>query len=169
VRPGELAGTPLPGVFHDRDYDLAALRRVGIRHLINLTEHEADAAALAAHGILSHWFPVIDMTPPSMTQGTAICRLIDRLIAAGEPVAVHCRAGLGRTGTALAMHLIWTGLGGLEALEAVRRIEPRWVQSEVQVRALEEFSALCARRRPGGDPHEPESGTGANDARVRPP
>lgn len=158
VRPGELAGTPLPGVFHDRDYDLAALKRVGIRHLINLTEHAVDPEVPARHGIVSHWFPVIDMTPPSMAQAEEICRLIDRLIAVGEPVAVHCRAGLGRTGTVLAMHLIWRGHGGLEALEAVRRIEPRWVQSDVQVEALEQFSAICARKRAAAGPSRSDTG-----------
>lgn len=147
LRPGELAGTPLPGVFHDRDYDLAALNRVGIRHLINLTEHEMEVEGPARFGIVSHWFPVIDMAPPSMTQAAAICSLIDRLIAAGEPVAVHCRAGLGRTGTVLAMHLIWSGQAALEALEAVRRIEPRWVQSEMQIEALEQFRAVRTRER----------------------
>jgi len=53
---------------------------------------------------------------------------------------VHCRAGLGRTGTVLAAHLIWEGKGSLSALEYVRRIEPRWVQSEAQVKFLEAFS-----------------------------
>lgn len=147
LRPGELAGTPLPGVFHDRDYDLAALRRVGIRHLINLTEQETPADVVARFGIASHWFPVVDMMPPTIAQAEAICALIERLVVAGEPVAVHCRAGLGRTGTVLAMSLIHNDHGALEALEAVRRIEPRWVQSPTQVAALETFAASCAHRR----------------------
>lgn len=147
LRRGALAGTPLPGVFHELDYDLAALKCVGIRHLVNLTEQAMDPLPLSRFGITTHWFPVPDMFPPVDDQAVEICELLERLIAAGEPVAVHCRAGQGRTGTVLAMHLIWNGSGALEALEHVRRIDPRWVQSQAQVDALQRFVAVVAKAR----------------------
>lgn len=141
LKRGKLAGTPVPGVYFDINYDLKALQRVGITTLITLTETQLDNAKLEPFGIKSIWEPIPDMEAPSIEQGVRICKLIESLLAQGEVVAVHCRAGLGRTGTVLAAHLIWEGEGSLSALEYVRRIEPRWVQSEAQVKFLDAFSS----------------------------
>lgn len=144
LQRGSLAGTPLPGVFHDINYDLAALRRVGVTRLITLTEQPLNDERLAPFGIRSLWHPVVDMAAPSLMEGIAICGDIKQLIDDGEVVAVHCLAGLGRTGTVLAAYLIWQGSAALDALEAVRRVEPRWVQSQVQVSFLEKFAETIA-------------------------
>jgi atypical dual specificity phosphatase len=48
---------------------------------------------------------------------------------------------MGRTGTILASYLIWEGTNALDALETARSIEPRWVQSQVQVEFLSAFDA----------------------------
>lgn len=140
-----LAGTPMPGVYFDMEYDLKALQRVGVTILITLTETALDAARLAPFGIKSVWEPIPDMTAPDIEQGTRICQQIERLLAQREVIAVHCKAGLGRTGTVLAAHLIWGGLDALDALETVRKIEPRWVQSQSQVEFLEAFETAVVK------------------------
>jgi atypical dual specificity phosphatase len=141
--PGKLAGTPWPGIVHAVQYDLQALKAVGVTQLISLTEEPFQPEIAASHRIACHAFPMPDMHPPSQEQGIALCERIDQLLAAGEVVAVHCRAGLGRTGTVLACYWLWLAQGRLsavKALEDVRRLEPGWVQSAAQVRFLEEFS-----------------------------
>lgn len=145
LKQGRLAGTPVPGVYFDMDYDLKALKRVGVTTLFSLTENQLDDERLAPFGIKAVWEPIPDMEAPSIEQGVRICRRIDELLANDEVIAVHCRAGLGRTGTVLAAHLIWEGYGALEALEAVRSIEPRWVQSQPQVDFLEAFADARAK------------------------
>lgn len=145
--PGQLAGTPWPGVVHDVRYDLDALRSVGITRLISLTEEPFDPALAGEFGINCLASPMPDMAPPTLEQGLVLCRAIDRALAAGEVVAVHCHAGLGRTGTVLAAYWLWRGCGRIgapQALEDVRRVEPGWVQSESQVRFLEEFARVVA-------------------------
>jgi len=137
---GQLAGTPLPGVFFDVDYDLKALQRVGVTQLLSTTQRPVDGELLAEYDIEGKAFPIKDMGVPTLDQAVEICRFIEDKIEAGKVVAVHCRAGLGRTGTVLALYLIWKNNDALSALETVRNIEPRWVQSQQQVDFLDEFS-----------------------------
>ncbi|PHQ23637.1 ABC transporter [Marinobacter guineae] len=146
LRKGQLAGTPRPGIVQDLEYDLVALKRVGITTLVTLTETEPDTDALNAHGIENIWSPFKDMGAPSITQTVELCKTIQALCNDGGVVAVHCRAGLGRTGTILACCLIWDGMSALDSLEKVRRIEPRWVQSEAQVEFLEKFALFLSER-----------------------
>jgi atypical dual specificity phosphatase len=94
------------------------------------------------------------MCAPGIEQAETLCREIAARIERNEVVAVHCHAGLGRTGTVLAAFLIWEGRPALDALEAVRRVEPRWVQSQEQVTFLDAFAharaARSARHKPSG-------------------
>ncbi|WP_221801174.1 ATP-binding cassette domain-containing protein [Oceanobacter mangrovi] len=143
---GVLAGTPRPGVFHDEEYDIKSLKQVEISHLITLTEPPPKEASvnqqlLARYGIGNSCFPIPDMRAPTCQQAVAICQTVDQLLAANERVAVHCKAGMGRTGTILCTYLIWQGHDAISALEQARNIEPRWVQSEAQVAFLEAFAS----------------------------
>ncbi len=147
LKKGLLAGTPRPGIVQDIEYDLDALKRVGVSTLVSLTTRPVDSEALQSRGIQGLWMPVRDMQAPGLEEAEQMCRKVAGLMAEGRVVAYHCRAGLGRTGTMLASHLIMEGKSALDALESVRRIEPRWVQSDEQVRFLERFSESVSSRR----------------------
>lgn len=140
LKKGRLAGTPKPGLLTDIDHDLTALKRVGVTVLVTLTESPMEKEILSEYEISNVFFPIDDMGAPDIEDAKKLCYRISRLLQKGEVVAMHCKAGLGRTGTMLAAMLIWDGSSALEALENTRRIEPRWVQSEDQVAFLEEFA-----------------------------
>ncbi len=144
LKKGILAGTPRPGVFHDIHYDLKALKRVGVTCLVTLTERAPETEEMSEYGIGNIWSPIPDMAAPSLTQALDLCRKIEQSLQDEQVVAVHCRAGLGRTGTILAAYLIWEGREALDALETVRRVEPRWVQSEEQAVFLEKFATALS-------------------------
>jgi atypical dual specificity phosphatase len=57
----------------------------------------------------------------------------------GDVVAFHCRAGLGRTGTMLAAQLVWAGHPPRAAIDTVRSINPRCIQSDAQIQFLRQF------------------------------
>lgn len=146
LKRNQLAGTPKPGVYFDKEYDLKALQRVGITTLISLLEAPLDEDRLKPFGLKSIWVPVKDMQAPSIEQALCLCETIDHLLSEHEVIAVHCLAGMGRTGTALAAYLIWEGQSALDALENVRSIEPRWVQSQVQIEFLNEFELALTKK-----------------------
>lgn len=152
LKKNRLAGTPQPGIYFDIDYDLKALQRVGVTTLVTLTETPLDETKLAPFGLKTIWEPIPDMAPPSIEQGMRLSRQIEDALGNNEVIAVHCRAGLGRTGTVLAAQLIREGHSALDALETVRSIEPRWVQSPAQVEFLEQFEFAVTRNLAAPDP-----------------
>ncbi len=142
LKKGVLAGTPQPGLVNDLNYDLMLLKKVGITILINLRKNEPDPKPMLKHGIRSLWFPIQDMAAPTTIDAIKWCKQVNALLQKGEVVAYHCKAGMGRTGTMLVCQLMWEGTRALPALEKARLIEPRWVQSELQVDFIEQFEAV---------------------------
>lgn len=140
LRKGQLAGTPKPGLLIELDYDLTALKRVGVSVLVSLTTRPINKKSLDKFGIKGIAFPIKDMGVPTIDAAMDFCEQMEALIEQGEAIAMHCKAGMGRTGTMLVAQMIWEGETALNALETARSIEPRWVQSEEQVKFLEEFA-----------------------------
>lgn len=140
LKRGMLAGTPAPGVLSDIESDLKALRAHGVTTIITLTDAGLDESALQPLGLKSEWEPIPDGEAPTIAQGIRICKEIESLLGLGEVVAIQSDAGLGRVGTMLTAHLLWKGIGLKDALEYVRRVEPRWVQTRAQEDFLHEFA-----------------------------
>jgi len=148
---GWIGGTPRPGVTDSEEYDLAALRRVGTTWLITLTEGPLGIDTEKWEFRNSH-FPMPDMGVPDLEDARRLMQEVQDALDSGEVVVFHCLAGLGRTGTMLAAHLIHKGMSASEAIKAARRSEPRWIQSEVQEGFLGEFEQLLKSNN-GDEPH----------------
>lgn len=140
LKRGMLAGTPAPGALSDMDADLSALRVHGVTTIITLTEAGLDESALQPFSLKSVWEPIPYKEAPTIAQGIRICKEIESLLELGEVIAIQSDAGLGRTGTILAAHLLWKGMRLQDALEYVRRVEPRWVQTRAQEDFLDAFA-----------------------------
>lgn len=137
--PGRLAGTPWPGVVHDMDLDLQALRRCGVTMLITLTEKDFPQEPLQRNGLKNLHLPVYDHESPTVAQIQMLLARMSAAMRRGEVLAVHCLAGLGRTGTVLAAWLVREGLTGEEALRRVRLIDAQYVQSQAQEALLHAY------------------------------
>ena len=80
---------------------LCLLWEMGIRALINLAEEPLPDNSNNEVGLLIEHFPVVDFTAPTLHQVAEALATIHICLDRNMPVALHCIAGLGRTGTIL--------------------------------------------------------------------
>jgi atypical dual specificity phosphatase len=137
---GKLAGMGKPGLLNPVDDDLMAIATHGISYLITLTETPVSTALLRSYGITGRHFPIRDMGVPAVGPTARLCRDIERAIDQGESVAVHCHAGLGRTGTILAAYLVWKGTPPDQAIVDVRNVIRGSIQTTSQENFIKQFA-----------------------------
>jgi len=130
------------GPLNAYDDELPVLYSAGVRAVVSLLNIPSDAAVYESAGFNFLCLPVPDGSAPDLKQTSEFVRFVDDNRAAQRPVAVHCEAGVGRTGTMLATYLIAKGRTAGEAIHRVREVEPRAVETPRQIRFLEEFAAL---------------------------
>lgn len=119
--------------------DLAALKTCGVTHVISLTVQALSRDSLSRHGIVGIHIPMPDMRAPSLREVERFVEKLSSLVDAGNKVAVHCGAGLGRTGTMLACYLVSRGMSAEEAMQEVRRRRPGSVESRAQEQAVRDY------------------------------
>jgi len=130
--------------------DLAWLRRHGIEVLVSLTEEPLPRQWVNDAGLMAVNVPVPDMEPPTDRQLDLLLDTIRKANTSGMGVAVHCGAGLGRTGTVLAAYFVALGMTPREAVEKVRALRPGSVETLEQERAIERLAGRV--RRDGSAP-----------------
>jgi hypothetical protein len=119
---------------------LATLLEAGVTTFIDLTEHGRENGVTPygrllrgahRHGLPAAYFnvPIADTRPPrSWEEAVAILDIMDVALANRETVYLHCRSGVGRTGTILGLHLVRHGYSpgeALRALQAAWKVDPR--------------------------------------------
>uniref|UniRef100_UPI002608909B phosphatase domain-containing protein n=1 Tax=Acidocella sp. TaxID=50710 RepID=UPI002608909B len=140
IEEGRLSATPMPGITTDVDYDLELLKGVGVTTLITLTEKDFPQDVLARHGLKNVHLPIADRKAPTPAEMDMLVVRMRELLDAGKVLAVHCLAGLGRTGTILAAYLVKEkGLSAQVALNQIRRFNRQFVQSDDQEDFLVEY------------------------------
>ncbi|MDR2140293.1 MAG: phosphatase [Deltaproteobacteria bacterium] len=172
--PGQVGISICPGKYDDfarsgpchRDVrkDLTLAKNWGARVVVTLLEDREMEFLRVAHmpGVvqelgLSWWrFPVPDENPleltghpvldPRLDPWTLPNALLRRFLRAGGQALVHCRGGLGRTGTLVARLLIEEGVTPQEALATVRRARSGSVETGAQENYLYNLPARLAEK-----------------------
>jgi protein-tyrosine phosphatase len=144
------------------DVDLSVIKQWGAVVVVTLLEdHELEklrvgdlAEAVPARG-MSWWrFPLPDRFALEYEGNlkedwwTLPCALLVRLLHAGGKVLIHCRGGLGRTGSLAARLLMEEGMAAAEAVRRVRQVRPGAIETASQEHYLEHrLPALYESRR----------------------
>jgi Dual specificity phosphatase, catalytic domain len=84
-------------------------------------------------------FPLADFTAPTLEHVEQALAIIDGFLVHGLPVAVHCGAGLGRTGTILACYLVSQGSSAKDASQQVRTRRPGSIETPEQEAVIEAY------------------------------
>lgn len=123
---------------------LRELAKCGVTLLVNLHERPHPPELLARYGLAEVHLPVPDFAPPTADQLEHGVAAIEQAVASERKVAVHCRGGLGRTGTLLACYLVKCGLRPSEAIARVRAVRPGSIEAPAQEAAVVEYSRRIA-------------------------
>jgi atypical dual specificity phosphatase len=127
--------------------DFAWLREQGVEVILCLTEDRPRRDWVESANLLVFHEPVEDMEAPTQEQLERCVSAILRANEKGMGVAVHCEAGMGRTGTVLAAYFVAKGMSATEAIARVRRMRPGSVETDEQVEAIELFARQQRRAR----------------------
>lgn len=105
---------------------LAALRAQGIDCILNLCDEFCDLHWIEAdQGFEVYYFPIPDEHAPDLEGLEKALEWLDEAIYLGKRVLIHCRHGIGRTGTVLNAYLLRKGLGHKLAGRALRPLRAK--------------------------------------------
>jgi ADP-ribosyl-[dinitrogen reductase] hydrolase len=135
----------------DLEQDLDVVADWGARAVVTLIEDfefgllgvPTLGQRIRARGIEWFHWPVVDLRPPDARLEAGWSRECPRLLHhlhAGGRIVVHCRGGLGRSGTVCARLLVAMGRTPAQAIECTRRARPGAIETPDQeryVRALD--------------------------------
>mgnify|MGYP005858177725 CR=1 FL=1 len=125
-------------------YEISLWRESGISAVVNLVEGDLGEQLREEE---EKYFEVLhiptnDFEAPSLAETLKIINWIDAKLKNNAKIVIHCRAGIGRTGTITAAYLIWNGEGSPQSvLDFIEKFN-LYPQSEVQMKLLDDIYAL---------------------------
>ncbi len=126
--PGRLAIMPRPRGGEWLEDEIAAWKTMGIDMAVSLLTDEeireldltTEPRLCRSQGIAYLTFPLADRgVPPSHRKTLEFAQSLERVLLGGKNVALHCRAGIGRSAIIAACLLV---LSGMDPESALRRI-----------------------------------------------
>ena len=149
---GHLILSAQPAKFGALDITLASYREASAKLVVSLLPHDellavgldSIAKSCVQSGLTWAHCPIDDFSPPGPLfekNWNAVATQVHSLLDQGEGVVLHCRAGLGRTGTVAARILIERGLSAPDAIQLVRQTRPGSIETSSQEDYLQQYAS----------------------------
>jgi len=107
-------------------HHLAELHDKGISAILNLCGEFCDLADIERdHGFEVRHLPIPDEEAPDMAALEEALAWLDEAVYLGKKVYIHCRHGIGRTGTVLNAYMLRRGLGHRAAAKALSKLRSK--------------------------------------------
>lgn len=105
---------------------LEAIHAQGVDAILNLCGEFCDLHDIEKDaGFEVHYLPLEDEEAPSLIELEKTLAWLDEAIYLGKKVLIHCRHGIGRTGTVLNAYLLRRGLGHKLAGKALKKLKSK--------------------------------------------
>lgn len=142
--PGKKIESMFSGVWErDLDIDLQTIRKWDAKAIVNLMEdHEYELLHIPdylekvkSYPMGFYHLPITDVNPPDerfAQRWVSVGPKLRQILLDGGKILIHCRGGLGRTGTVAAQLLVELGMPHEEAIKAVRNARPGAIENSKQ-------------------------------------
>lgn len=108
------------------DAQLDRLHEDGITAILNLCGEYCDLHTIEqAHGFEVYYLPIADEEAPDLDAMEGGLAWLDEALYLGKKVLIHCRHGIGRTGTVLNLYLLRKGLGHARAGKILKNLRSK--------------------------------------------
>ena len=148
--PGKKQPDGISGLWdRNPEVDLSDIRQWGAKHVVSLLgDNELSdlkvpdlGQRIQSQGMTWHHFPIEDRGVPDQAGTTAwapLTRDILDALSKGENVLIHCKGGLGRTGSFVAALLAANGVEPYKAIGKIRESRPGSIETSKQEKWVHE-------------------------------